>query len=77
MQAAAPADERPGGALSAGSGGGVAMDALGGILVTFLIVVLVLFLVNALPLDRRTKQLVRVVVIILGVLSLLGYLTRF
>jgi uncharacterized membrane protein len=53
------------------------MDALGGILVTFLIVVLVLFLVNALPLDRRTKQLVRVVVIILGVLSLLGYLTRF
>jgi hypothetical protein len=43
-------------------------------LVTFLVVILVLYLVNLLPLDGRAKQIVRVIVIILGVLSLLRYI---
>ena len=43
-------------------------------LVTFLVVILVLYLINLLPLDGRAKQIVRVIVIILGVLSLLRYI---
>jgi hypothetical protein len=43
-------------------------------LVTFLVVILVLYLINLLPLDSRAKQIVRVIVIILGVLSLLRYI---
>jgi len=35
------------------------------------------YLVNMLPMDGRTKQIVRVIVIIIGVLSLLGYLVNF
>ena len=48
-----------------------------GALVTFLVVILILYLVNLLPLDGRAKQIVRVVVIILGVISLLKYITVF
>ncbi len=48
-----------------------------GILITFLVVILVLYLVNLLPLDGRAKQIVRVVVIIIGVVSLLRYLAVF
>ena len=44
------------------------------VLVTFLVVILVLYLINLLPLDSRAKQIVRVIVIILGVLSLLRYI---
>ncbi|MGA2058535.1 MAG: Thivi_2564 family membrane protein [Bradyrhizobium sp.] len=46
-------------------------------LVTFLVVILILYLVNLLPLDGRAKQIVRVVVIILGVISLLKYIAVF
>jgi hypothetical protein len=46
-------------------------------LITFVIVLLVLYLVNMLPMDGRAKQIVRVIVIIIGVLSLLGYLVNF
>ena len=46
-------------------------------LITFVIVLLVLYLVNMLPMDGRTKQIVRVIVISIGVLSLLGYLVNF
>ena len=46
-------------------------------LITFLVVILVLYLVNMLPIDGRAKQIVRVIVIILGVLSLLRYLAVF
>jgi len=46
-------------------------------LITFVVVLLVLYLVNMLPMDGRTKQIVRVIVIIIGVLSLLGYLVNF
>ena len=45
-----------------------------GILVTFLVVILVLYLVNLLPIDGRAKQIARVIVIIIGILSLLKYL---
>ena len=42
-----------------------------GILITFLVVILVLYLVNLLPIDGRAKQIVRVIVIIIGIVSLL------
>ena len=48
-----------------------------GVLVTFLVVILILYLINMLPLDGRAKQIVRVIVIILGVLSLLKYIAVF
>jgi hypothetical protein len=48
-----------------------------GVLVTFLVVILVLYLINMLPLDGRAKQIARVVVIVLGIVSLLKYLTIF
>jgi hypothetical protein len=44
-----------------------------GVLITFLVVILVLYLVNMLPVDGRTRQIIRVIVIIIGVLSLLRY----
>jgi hypothetical protein len=53
------------------------MSILIGILITFLVVILILYLVNMLPLDGRAKQIVRVVVIILGIISLLKYLAVF
>jgi hypothetical protein len=52
---------------------GFPMSILISILITFLVVVLVLYLVNMLPIDGRAKQIVRVIVIIIGVLSLLKY----
>ena len=48
-----------------------------GVLVTFLVVILILYLINLLPLDGRAKQIARVVVIILGVISLLKYVAVF
>ena len=53
------------------------MGSLISILITFLVVILVLYLVNMLPLDGRAKQIVRIIVIIIGVLSLLRYLAVF
>jgi hypothetical protein len=50
---------------------------LAGALVTFLVVILILYLVNLLPIDGRAKQIVRVIVIILGVISLLKYIAVF
>ena len=47
------------------------------VLITFLVIILVLYLINMLPIDGRAKQIVRVIVIIIGVLSLLKYLTVF
>jgi hypothetical protein len=46
-------------------------------LITFLVVIIILYLINLLPLDGRVKQIVRVVVIILGVISLLKYIAVF
>ena len=50
------------------------MSVLIGILITFLVIILVLYLINMLPIDGRAKQICRVIVIILGVISLLKYL---
>jgi hypothetical protein len=47
------------------------------ILITFLVVILVLYLVNMLPIDGRARQIVRIIVIIIGVLSLLRYLSAW
>jgi hypothetical protein len=48
-----------------------------GALVTFLVVILILYLINLLPIDGRAKQIARVIVIILGVISLLKYIAVF
>jgi len=56
---------------------GASMSVLISILITFLVIVLVLYLINMLPIDGRAKQIVRVVVIIIGVLSLLKYLAIY
>jgi hypothetical protein len=50
------------------------MNTIIGVLITFLVIILVLYLVNMLPIDGRAKQIVRVIVIVLGVISLLKYL---
>jgi hypothetical protein len=47
------------------------------VLITFLVVILILYLINMLPLDGRAKQIVRIIVIILGVLSLLRFIMVF
>ena len=39
----------------------------------FVVIILVLYLINMLPLDGRAKQIVRVIVIIIGIISLLKY----
>jgi hypothetical protein len=56
---------------------GARMGLLISILITFLVIVLVLYLINMLPIDGRAKQIVRVVVIIIGILSLLKYLAVY
>jgi hypothetical protein len=55
----------------------LAMSLLISALITFVVVILVLYLVNLLPIDGRAKQIVRVIVIIIGVLSLLRYVAIF
>ena len=51
------------------------MSLLISILITFLVVILVLYLINMLPMDGRAKQIARIVVIIVGVISLLRYIS--
>jgi hypothetical protein len=53
------------------------MNALIGILITFVVIILVLYLVNMLPIEGRAKHIVRVVVIIIGIISILKYLAVF
>ena len=53
---------------------GAGMGLLISILITFLVIILILYLVNMLPIDGRAKQIVRVIVIVIGLLSLLKYL---
>jgi hypothetical protein len=50
------------------------MNTLVGVLITFIVVLLLLYLVNMLPLDGRARQIVRVIIIVLGIISLLKYL---
>ena len=53
------------------------MNVIIGVLNTFLVIILVLYLVNMLPIDGRAKQIVQIIVIIIGVISLLKYLAVF
>jgi hypothetical protein len=56
------------------------MTLLINVLITFLVIILVLYLVNMLPIDGRAKQIVRIIVIVIGILYLLrtlGALTVF
>jgi hypothetical protein len=53
------------------------MSVLIGVLITFVVIILVLYLVNMLPIDGRARQIVRVIVIIIGIVSLLKYLAVF
>jgi hypothetical protein len=53
------------------------MSLIISVLITFLVIILILYLVNLLPIDGRAKQIVRVIVIVLGVISMLKYLAVF
>lgn len=53
------------------------MSVIIGILITFLVVVLVLYLIQRLPIDAKARQIARIIVIIIGVVSLLKYLAVF
>jgi hypothetical protein len=48
-----------------------------GALITFVVIILVLYLVDILPIDGRARQIVRIIVIIMGIISLLKYLAVF
>ena len=50
------------------------MSLLVNVLITFVVVILILYLVNLLPLDGRAMQIVRVIVIVIGIIYLLRYL---
>ena len=56
---------------------GICINILIRALITFVVVLLVLNHVNMLPEDGRSKQILRVIVLIIGVLSLLSYLVNF
>jgi hypothetical protein len=47
------------------------MPLLINILITILVIGLVLYLINMLPIEGRLKQIARVVVVVLGIISLL------
>jgi hypothetical protein len=53
------------------------MATLVSILITFLVVVLILWLVQRLPIEARIKQILQIVVIVIGIVSLLKYLAVF
>jgi hypothetical protein len=53
------------------------MSILISILITCLVIILILFLVQRLPLDGRAKQIIQVIVIVIGILSLLKYIAVF
>ena len=50
------------------------MSLLVNVLITFVVVILILYLINLLPLDGGAKQIVRVIVIVIGIIYLLRYL---
>jgi hypothetical protein len=53
------------------------MSLLISVLITFVVIILVLYLVDMLPIDGRAKYIVRIIVIIIGILALLRYLSVF
>jgi uncharacterized membrane protein len=46
-------------------------------LITFLVIILILYLVQRLPIDGRAKQIVQIIVVVIGILSLLKYIAVF
>jgi hypothetical protein len=54
---------------------GISMSLLISALITFVVVILILYLVNMLPIEGRVKQIIQIVVIIVGILSLVRYIT--
>ncbi|MBS3847766.1 hypothetical protein PSC71_18385 [Devosia sp. J2-20] len=52
-------------------------SVLVGILITFLVIVLILWLVQRLPIEARLRQILQIVVIVIGIISLLKYLAVF
>jgi hypothetical protein len=57
--------------------GSSTMSLIISILITFLVIILILYLVNMLPIDGRAKRIVRVIVIVIGIISMLKYLAVF
>jgi hypothetical protein len=57
--------------------GKMGSSVLIGILITFLVVILVLYLVQRLPIDAKMRQIVQIIVIAIGIISLLKYLSVF
>jgi hypothetical protein len=53
------------------------MSVLISILITFVVIILVLYLVNLLPIDGRAKQIVRAIVVIIGIISMVKFLAVF
>ena len=53
------------------------MNMLVSALITFIVVILILYLIGMLPIDGRAKQIARVVVIVIGIISLLKLLAVF
>jgi hypothetical protein len=53
------------------------MSLIISVLITFVVIILVLYLVNMLPIEGRAKHIVRVVVIVIGIISMLKYLAVF
>ena len=47
------------------------------ILITFLVIVLILWLVQRLPIEARMRQILEIVIIVIGIISLLKYLAVF
>jgi hypothetical protein len=64
-------------ALSSKRSWGLGTSVLISILITFLVIVLVLYLIARLPIDGRAKQIARIIVILIGIISLLKYLAVF
>jgi len=56
---------------------GYGMSILISILITFLVIILILYLVQRLPIDGRAKQIVQIIVVVIGILSLLKYIAVF
>jgi hypothetical protein len=53
------------------------MNILVSILITFLVIVLILWLVQRLPIEGRIRQIIQLVVIVIGIISLLKYIAVF
>ncbi len=66
-----------GGPASGRDQGILIMSLLISLLITILVIGLVLYLVRMLPLDAQIKNIIQIIVIIIGIISLLRYLNVF